>query len=249
MTGYYRSVKRRRVGRTARRTFLSKGVYGATRRRRRFRRRRNATAKYSSGLHVKAKSIPGTFGVTLTPGYSFPLKVNLQEINTAANTELGGYVAIYDYVKIKKVVMEYWIADNDEITAVNQVPPRVHAVYDPIANGRTMSLVSTQIQPKSKMTLMKPMTKYRVSMTPLWSLRTSGVTGAVAHEQIKQEFIQNSNKNNYMASHLLIDNVDTQCVNSLQQWFLGTPGLDISYTLTWYMHFKNRTQAVNYNPI
>lgn len=98
--------------------------------------------------------------------------------NAAIYAQFNSYAAAYDRVMIKKMRFIYWLDDNDELSKADHTWIRHWKLYDPDggdAAGSSPPYGEIRKNPKAKMVLMKPGTKYFTSFSPKWEIRTGNV--------------------------------------------------------------------------
>lgn len=172
------SAKRRRYSRLRRRNVL--GTKQMSYRRRRGyggrRRHRSGRSANTSGLHAKITSSDGTLDIPAAGEVSGSVNFKWSDIfaDTVAATEITPYGGVFDRVMVKKMTLEIWLNDNDEVTKADNVFTRLYRAYDP--DSKAALFTSDQIRkiPSHKFSIMKPGVVYRMSVSPKWEVNVSG---------------------------------------------------------------------------
>lgn len=180
ISSYYRQRKRRNTRSIYRRRRGATSRIGLMMRRKR-RTRRTRTTKFATSIpkHMRvwtrSDEYTGIISATGTPLLLHYSDLLVSADNTTFN-EIQKYVRMYDSFRPRKVLVEMWSDDNDDVTTANLQYPRVQWYNDPHSEGRTMTQQSIAYQEQRKECFLKPMQKVWHSIIP--KFRTILYTGA-----------------------------------------------------------------------
>lgn len=233
-----------RRGRGKRKSTTSHRGRGGKVRRRLFRRRKtnlkrrtgnggfaNRTARrYKKGLTAKIVGDDFTLEISALGGDANTMLVmydggNLG-ISQFAMEQINAYSTLYDSYKVKRVVAEWWLNDNDEFSKPDTQLVNMWQCYDHDAFSKVLKANSIKQQPGVRRHIMMPGRVYRTSFKP--------------------KFVINNKNNQYMEGfNTWMDLKDISKTNAsgngLQFCWEGKPEQEaISVRLTYYFAFGGR---------
>ena len=206
-------------------------------------RARRTARKYTSDMYMKC--ITGATSIAFpATGFAFDLlNVSVASMvnNTTMQTQLTGIDRVYRQFKIRRVVREYWLNDNDELVKADQTIVDMYHCYDPQAYNRTLTQNSIICNPGHKFIQMKPFQRYRISMRPVWDATQENVIG-----------LQQTMKGGWMdMQYTRTTSLNTKtCTNGHQVAFWGKNEAEtqaIFVRTTYYLQFRGRQQGWEYN--
>lgn len=86
--------------------------------------------------------------------------------DTQLNKQLVPFFSMFELFRVRKMVVEFWCNDNDDITTANIQYPRLQYLIDQLADGRTLNNASINQQAGRKEVFLKPMQKTYVTIYP-----------------------------------------------------------------------------------
>lgn len=151
------------------------------------------------------------------------------------------YGAMWEMAKVKKMVIEMWVNDNDDLTTPNLQYPRLMWWHDSVAGTRTMTEQSLNGQPGRKEVFLKPMQKYRISMSPKFdmALYEGNNKGTLT-------FKYGLNKNPYRDVSDFSSASSFYSENSIQTTLYGAAVNEIRYRFYIYMDFTKKSISRSY---
>lgn len=164
------------------------------------------------------------------------------DTNMAA--ELIKYVNTYDAFRPKKLLIEVWVNDNDDLTTANLAYPRMQWYNDMYSEGKTMYPYSVSTQDKRQEVFLKPMQKFWHSLKPKFRTELySGATAATAQ-------YATSGVNLWRSTSQLTPTTIAPFIsqNGIQAVFIGAPTNEVRYRYHLQFEWKMPRTTKVYGP-
>lgn len=194
--------------------------------------------RYRSGISAKITTTDLSVDINTEPGDKNVMLMFYDGANLGSSAftqqQINAYAVLYDLYKVKRMVAEFWLNDNDEYAKPDTQMISMWSGYDPDANSKKLTANSIKKLPGVKRQIMMPGRVYRLNIRPKFTINNK-------NNQYMFGF------NNWMDLNDITHS--NQCSNAMQILFEGKAEQDaIHYRYTYYYQFRGRRVGSQYQP-